>query len=151
MRLKIILFLILFSFNSLLIFSQSFYDGPISVDVKLREVQGNFAATDESLLGVGFAPDELVVKIWAMDNLSIYPWTGGACLQDNNFTPTNTGTNSIDFNNIFASFIYNSMTVPQYLDFRIDTWEDDLPSDGLAGFCSNGSVCDWNGVECCGV
>ena len=151
MRLKIFLFLLLFSFNSLLIFSQSYNDGPISVDVKLREVQGNFAATDESLLGVGFAPDELVVKIWAMDNLSIYPWTGGSCLQDNNFTPTNTGTNSIDFNNIFASFVYNSITVPQYLDFRLDTWEDDLPSDGLAGFCSNGSVCDWNGVECCGV
>ena len=68
------------------VFSQSYNDGPISLDVKLREVQGNFAATDESLLGIGFAPDELSFKIWTQDNLSIYPWTGGSCLQDNNFT-----------------------------------------------------------------
>ena len=62
-----------------ILFSQSYSDGPISVDVKLREVQGNFAPTDEALLGIGFAPDELVFKIWAQDNLLTYPWTGGTC------------------------------------------------------------------------
>ena len=40
--------------------------------------------------------------------------------------------------------------MPQYLDLKIDTWEDDLPSDALAGFCASGNICDWNDVECCG-
>ena len=112
-------------------FSQSYNDGPISVDVKLREVQGNFEATDEALLGVGFAPDELTFYIWTQDNLFTYPWTGGACMQDNNFTPTIGGANSIDFNTTFANFSFPSATVPQYLDFKIDAWEDDLPSDAV--------------------
>ena len=37
------------------------------------------------------------------------------------------------------------------MDFKVDTWEDDLPSDGLLGFCSNGTSCTWQGVQCCGV
>ena len=121
--------LFLLSINA---FSQSFNDGPIDLQVKLREVQGNFAATDESLLGVGFAPDELVFRIWTQDNLLTYPWTGGTCLQDNNFTPTLGGTNSIDFNTTFANFSFPDTTVPQSLDFKIDAWEDDLPSDNPA-------------------
>ena len=137
---KVVILLCLLSIN---VFSQSFNDGPISIDVKLREVQGNFAATDESLLGIGFAPDELTFYIWAQDNLLTYPWTGGACLQDNNFTPTVGGANSIDFNTTFANFSFPTSIVPQYLDFKIDTWEDDLPSDALIGFCNTGTACTW--------
>ena len=51
-----IFFISLFSFSVFNVFAQSYNDGPILLDVKLREVQGNFAATDESLLGIGFAP-----------------------------------------------------------------------------------------------
>ena len=149
----IFFYVIVFTFDS---FSQSYNDGPISVDVKLREVQGNFSATDEALLGIGFAPDELTFYIWAQDNLLTYPWTGGACLQDNNFTPTVGGANSIDFNTIFANFSFPATTVPQYLDFKVDAWEDDIPSDALnlgafGNFCSQGQVCDWNDMVCCGV
>ena len=79
MNFKYIFFLLVFLFTIINSKSQSYSDGPISIDVKLREVQGNFAATDESLLGIGFAPDELVFKIWAQDNLLNYPWTGGTC------------------------------------------------------------------------
>ena len=145
-------YLFLFSclFPSLL-FAQSFNDGPIDLQVKLREVQGNFEATDEALLGIGFAPDELSFKIWTKDNLNTYPWTGGVCNQDLNFTPTVAGTNSIDFNNTFASFSFQSGTVPQSLDFKIDAWEDDLPSDNLLGFCASGTACSWEDMECCGV
>ena len=148
---RYLLISIIFSSICICSFSQSYSDGPISVDVKLREVQGNFAATDESLLGIGFAPDELTFYIWAQDNLLTYPWTGGTCLQDNNFTPTVGGSNSIDFNTIFANFSFPSTTVPQYLDFKIDTWEDDLPSDNLLGFCNTGTACTWNDMECCGI
>jgi len=124
------IFLLGVVFSSFLstIYAQSYDDGPITVDVKLREVQASFAATDESLLGIGFGPDELSFYIWAQDNLLIYPWTGGSCLQDLNFTPTIGGSNSIDFNSVFANFNFPTVTVPQYLDFRIDAWEDDIPS-----------------------
>ncbi|MEE2931542.1 MAG: gliding motility-associated C-terminal domain-containing protein [Bacteroidota bacterium] len=121
------------------------------MQIKLREVQGNFAATDEALLGIGFAPDELTFKIWGQDNLGVYNWTGGSCLQDNNFTPTLGGTNSIDFNTVFANFSFPTNIVPQYIDLKIDAWEDDLPSDGLLGFCANGTSCTWQDMQCCGV
>lgn len=138
-------------FSDFTVIAQSYNDGPIDLQVKLREVQGNFAATDESLLGIGFAPDELTFKIWTQDNLGIFPWTGGSCLQDNNFVPTSAGANSTDFNTVFANFSFLTSTTPQYLDFKIDAWEDDLPSDQLAGFCNSGTVCTWQNVECCGI
>ena len=140
----------IFFLCSININAQSFSDGPIELEVKLREVQGHFSPTDESLLGLGFAPDELTFKIWAKDNLNTFPWTGGSCLQDFNFNPTIGGANSIDFNSTIANFNFGTTLVPAYLDFKIDAWEDDLPSDGLLGFCNTGTSCDWNDVECCG-
>ena len=150
-QLLFLIFLLSLCFDGLQLLAQSYNDGPIDLQVKLREVQGNFAATDESLLGIGFAPDELTFKIWTKDNLTNYPWTGGACLQDNNFTPTAGGTNSIDFNTTFANFSFPTTTVPQSLEFKIDAWEDDLPSDNLLGFCNTGTACTWQGIQCCGV
>ena len=145
------LFLLIYiNLLSLNIYPQSFFDGPIKLDVKLREVQGHFNSTDESLIGIGFAPDELTFKIWAKDNLNTYAWTGGNCLQDLNFNPTLQGANSIDFNTTIASFDFVSSLVPEFIDLKIDAWEDDLPSDGLLGFCNTGTACDWNDVECCG-
>jgi hypothetical protein len=98
MNFKNLCFLFLIFLVSISSKSQSYNDGPVLIDVKLREVQGNFAATDESLLGIGFAPDELVFKIWTQDNLLTYPWTGGTCLQDFNFTPIVGGGNSLFLN-----------------------------------------------------
>ncbi|MGY8987885.1 MAG: hypothetical protein ACKVG7_04945 [Flavobacteriales bacterium] len=57
---KLLFFLIILSFN-LSSFSQSYNDGPITLDVKLREVQGNFADTDE---------------VFYSDNID-YHWNGG--------------------------------------------------------------------------
>ena len=37
------------------------------------------------------------------------------------------------------------------MDFKLDAWEDDLPTDGLAGFCTNGTSCTWQDIQCCGV
>ena len=147
-RLHFLLFTFLIVISS---YAQSYNDGPVLIDVKLREVQGNFAATDESLLGIGFAPDELVFKIWTQDNLLTYPWTGGTCLQDFNFTPIVGGGNSLDFNSTFANFNFPTTTVPQYLNFKIDAWEDDLPSDNLIGFCNSGTQCSWEDQQCCGI
>ena len=99
MNFKYIFFLLVFLFTIINSKSQSYSDGPISIDVKLRSSRKFY--TDESLLGIGFAPDELVFKIWTQDNLLNYPWTGGNCLQDFNFTPIVGGGNSIDFNTTF--------------------------------------------------
>ncbi len=151
MNFKNLCFLFLIFLVSISSKSQSYNDGPVLIDVKLREVQGNFAATDESLLGIGFAPDELVFKIWTQDNLLTYPWTGGTCLQDFNFTPIVGGGNSLDFNSTFANFNFPTTTVPQYLNFKIDAWEDDLPSDNLIGFCNSGTQCSWEDQQCCGI
>ena len=56
----------------------------------------------------------------------------------------------------FNNFSFPNTTVPQYLNFKIDAWEDDIPSDGLnlgplGGFCNQGQICDWNDNVCCGV
>ena len=55
-------------------------------------------------------------------------------MQDQNFYPTIGGANSLDFNHTFASFNFPNQIVPQYLDIKIDAWEDDLPSDQLVDF-----------------
>lgn len=124
-------------------------DGPIELQVKVRDINTTFTATDEALLGVGFAPDELTYKLWARDipNLDGSVWNGGACLQDN-FLPA---TQSIDFNYTMFNFTYAGANVPRYFGLRLDAHEDDLPSDGLLGFCNTGSRCTFEGSACCGV
>ena len=42
------IFYIFFSCLTFEVIAQSYNDGPIEMQVKLREVQGNFAATDEA-------------------------------------------------------------------------------------------------------
>ena len=61
-----------------------------------------------------------------------------------------------DFNTTLLIFSFPNTTVPQYLNFKIDLWEDDILSDGLnlgplGGFCNQGQICDWNDNVCCGV
>ena len=131
------------------IFSQTFTDGPIQLQVKVRDINTTFNATDEGVFGVGFSPDELTYKLWVRDNadLDAQGWVGGSCLQDN-FSPP---TQSQDFNTVLYNYTYSTPTVPQFFDLKLDAWEDDLPSDGLGGFCQNGSRCDFNGPQCCGV
>jgi len=127
--------------------AQTYNDGPINLQVKVRDVNVTFNATDEALLGIGFAPDELSFKFWARDNVG-GGWQGGQCLTDD-FSPP---TQSTDFNSILLNNNYpGGAPVPGIFDVRIDAWEDDIPSDGLAGFCTGGTRCDWNGSTCCGV
>ena len=78
---------IFFSVNTI---AQSYNDGPIDLQVKLREVQGNFTPTDESLLGIGFAPDELSFKIWTKDNLNTYPYSYRYLLSQYSYYERNT-------------------------------------------------------------
>ena len=116
------------------IFGQSFNDGPILIEAKLREVNTVFDGTDvgqSSTIASLATPDELSYIIWVKDNLGIFPWTGGIC-DTANFNPSfngGTGTNSKDFNHVFATLSFPTIIVPQFLDFKLDAWEDDNDSD----------------------
>ncbi len=126
-----------------------FNDGPIQLQVRVREFNTTFQATDEGVLGVGFSPDELTYKLWVRDqpDLDGQGWVGGNCLTDD-FSPPGLST---DFNSTLYNFTYPTATVPQFFDLRLDAWEDDNNSDALLGFCSNGTRCDFNAPQCCGL
>ena len=115
-------------------FSQSYNDGPIEIQTKLREVNTVFDGTDigqSSTIASLATPDELSFILWAKDNLGVFPWTGGIC-DTADFNPSyngGTGTNSRDFDNTFATMSFPTSTVPQFLDFKLDAWEDDNDSD----------------------
>lgn len=128
---------------------QTYTDGPIQLQVTVRDINTTFNQTDQGLLGVGFTPDELTYHIWARDaaNLDGSNWVGGSCLTDD-FSPP---TQSMDFNTTIFNFAYPGANVPQFIDLRVDAWEDDLPSDGLAGFCNTGNRCTFQNPQCCGV
>ncbi len=129
--------------------AQTYTDGPIELQVKVRRFNVTFNRTDQGLLGVGFSPDDLTFNIWARDaaNLDGAGWQGGTCLTQN-FDPPALST---DFNYTMLNYTYPTATVPQFFDIRMDNWEDDLPTDGLAGFCTGGNRCSFQGSQCCGV
>lgn len=141
--------LFLISAFSIPSFAQTLNDGPIQLQVKVRDINTTFNATDEGVFGVGFAPDELTYKLWIRDNADLdgQGWVGGTCLQAD-FSPP---TQSPDFNHLIYNYTFPTATVPQFFDIKLDAWEDDLPSDGLGGFCQNGNRCDYNTTQCCGV
>lgn len=122
---------------------QSYNDGPIQLQIKVREIQTGFSATD-GVLGVGFNPDEPTYKVWARDNgnYDALGWQGGQCLTDN-FDPPGP---SNDFNRIIFNHSYSGATVPQFFDIRGDFWEDD--SDDAT---CRGSRCNFESSFCCGA
>ncbi|GIV33764.1 MAG: hypothetical protein KatS3mg031_1299 [Chitinophagales bacterium] len=129
----------------LVMIAQTYNDGPIELQVKVREINTQVSATDASVFGIGFSPDEMTYHVWARDNADVdgVGWTGGQCLQQN-FDPPGVST---DFNTTIFSFIYPGATVPQFFDIRMDNYEDDADSDFLCG----GSRCNYNPSTCCGV
>lgn len=140
----------LLSFITLLIssaplFAQSYNDGPIELQVRVREINTQSSATDATILGVGFSPDELTYKVWARDNADLdgQGWQGGQCLQQN-FNPPGV---SSDFNTTIFSYTYPTANVPMYFDIRGDFWEDDAGSD----FACGGGRCVFDNSTCCGA
>ncbi|MGY8951286.1 MAG: hypothetical protein ACKVJW_05845, partial [Flavobacteriales bacterium] len=108
MNFKNLCFLVLIFLVSISSKSQSFNDGPIEIQTKLREVNTVFDGTDvgqSSTIASLATPDELSFILWAKDNLGVFPWTGGIC-DTADFNPSyngGTGTNSRDFDNTFAT------------------------------------------------
>lgn len=143
-------------FSSIQTFAQTLTDGPIQLQVRLKDMQIGFNETDASVLGVGFGPDEPIVKVWARDNanVSTLGWQGGTCHQFSMGTGGSQGGlpgTTPAINELLFNQTYGAATVPQYFDIRVEAFEDDNPSDQLLGFCANGQVCTYNASQCCGI
>ena len=104
-------------------FSQSFNDGPIEIQVKLREIGNYYEGDDWSVFGtnVNTETEDFTYKIWFSDNLNMHPWIGYGPLGNPIEGPDNiintpddepytdditqvslSGTNSQDFNSIVS-------------------------------------------------
>lgn len=141
--------------------AQSYTDGPIQLQAKVREVQVTLATNSDFTLTVGPLPlgpytdDEYTFKVYARDDQDLdgAGYTGGTCLRQNFVTVPNT---SADFNQTIFNYTYPTATVPQYMDINIDAWEDDIASDfvpvsGLTA-CGDSNTfnrCAFNGLFCC--
>ena len=119
--------------------------------VKLREVNTIFDATDigqNSTIASLATPDELSYILWARDNLGS-AWIGGTCFTDD-FTPaynSGNGTNSIDFNSVFATLSYPTLVNPQFIDIKLDAWEDDNNSDAFTALSFVGITANTSGTR----
>jgi gliding motility-associated-like protein len=142
-------------------FAQTYNDGPILLQAKVREIQVTTPTNDDLTLTVGplplanFSTDEYSFKVYARDDqdLDATGYTGGTCLQQDLVTVPNT---TVDFNSTIFNFTYLTPTVPQFLDINLDAWEDDIATDfvtvsGLTP-CGNTTTfprCTFNPLFCC--
>jgi gliding motility-associated-like protein len=122
----------------------------MQLQVRLKNVKVNFNETDASILGAGFAPDEIVVHIWGRDNADLdgAGWLGGACHTYSMNLPGVTPA----INEMLLNYTYTGANVPQFYDLKIDNYEDDAgnPDDQLLGLSCSGTYCAFNGTSCCG-
>lgn len=145
--------------------AQTYNDGPIELQMRVRDIQVNYPGNSSSdfNLNVGnlglsnFSDDELTFKLWGRDlaNTSGLGWQGGNCLTETlpmlNGGPETTS----DFNYSLFNFTYTGATVPQLLQVRIDAWEDDLPTDFalVSGLTPCGRApndrCSFDASMCC--
>ena len=67
----------LYFFNAIVLNAQNYTDGPIEIQVKLREV-GNYYEGDDWQFWYKykFEPEDFTYKLWFSDNLNILPWIG---------------------------------------------------------------------------
>ncbi len=122
-------------------------DGPIELRVRVREINVTNGPTDEAVFGIAFATEEYNFKLWARDNASLdnADWVGGDLLMENFIPPGNTA----DFNDIFYSVTYPSGKVPQFLDLRLEAWEDER-GDQVSGIGTTTSRSTYNTNFCVG-
>src|SRR5688572_22751664 len=100
------------------VFSQTLTDGPIQLQVRVREINTTLNGSDGAILGVGFLPDDYTYHVWAQDNADLdgAGWQGGSCLQSNFNPPGPSG----DLNTVIFNHTYTGTNVPEFFDLRID-------------------------------
>ncbi len=134
--------------------AQTFSDGPMELKIRLRDVYVGFNETDAPILGGNFAPDEILIRVWAIDstNVSGLQWQGGILHQ---FAMGTDGIASMPgttplINDTLFDFSYTTAVVPEFFNLKVEAWEDDIPSDSLLGYCMNGDALGFDTLRCCG-
>lgn len=141
--------------------AQTYQDGPIQLQMRVRDVEVEYDDNDPSDLAIqspvnlgSFEEDELSFRFWGRDRGTIAGWQGGNCLTADldmlgggpDYTP--------DFNYTIFSNTYPGVNVPRFLDIGMQAHEDDVPSDfsfaGSATLCGNAdSRCAYINNICC--
>jgi gliding motility-associated-like protein len=141
--------------------AQTFNDGPVQLQVKLRDYQYTNQSLSDFTLSVGnfglpgsLSADEVSMRVWARDNADVdgVGWgpLGGT---PHNATFAAAGL-SPDFNDVVYNNNFPGASVPQFFDVRIDAFENDIPDDfapvsGLTSCGTNGSGSTFEGSQCC--
>jgi gliding motility-associated-like protein len=160
----LLLVALLFATDYTGLIAQTYVDGPIQLQVRLRDIRIRYSSNSASDLNLNigslglsnFEDDELTFFVWANDNANIsgLTWQGGTCRQAN-LTMLNGGPDfSPDYNAVLYNYTYPTTSVPQYVSIRLDAWEDDVPTDfaiisGITACGSTGSRCTFETSVCC--
>lgn len=136
--------------------AQTYNDGPIQLEARLRDFNLTFSETDVAIFGIVGQPDDLTYYVRGRDNADVdgagYTTTG--CLTEDYDLPLcdwlvgGAGCGGGPVTNIY-SFTYPGATVPQFIDIGVDLWEDESP-DQLLGVGCQGTRCAYETGFCCG-
>lgn len=142
-------------------FAQTLNDGPLQLQVRLRDYQYTNTTLSDFTLSVGnfglpgsLSADEVSLRVWARDNADVdgISWgpLGGTA---HNQTFTAAGL-SADFNDIIYNNSFPGASVPQFFDIRLDAFENDIPDDfapvsGLTPCGTSGSSSTFETSLCC--
>ncbi len=157
-------FLFLAAFQNLS--AQTLSDGPIQLQVRLRDVKVQYPSAnnrDGVTLQVGnfnlpgsLAGDEFTFYYSAQDkgNISGTGWQGSGCLQADLPMTVGGPEYSNDYNLVLYNYTYPGATVPQFFEIKENCYEDDIPSDfaiisGLTPCGSSGNRCSYEASSCC--
>lgn len=156
-----LIFTILLSAQIGMTVAQTLNDGPVQLQVKLRDYQYTNQTLSDFTLSVGnfglpgsLSADEVSMRVWARDNADVdgVGWgpLGGT---PHNATFAAAGL-SPDFNDVVYNNTFPGASVPQFFDVRIDAFENDIPDDfapvsGLTSCGTNGSGSTFEGSQCC--
>ena len=128
--------------------AQTYNDGPIQLQARLRQFNLSFPETDLGFFVAG-QPDDLSYNVWVrdaadLDNVINPSWgPGSGCLTEDYVLPLT------DWNLILFNYSYPSASVPQFLDIRVQLWEDESP-DQVLGIGCGGTRCAYDLNFCCG-
>lgn len=130
--------------------AQTYNDGPIQLQGRLREFNLTFSETDIGFFGLVGQPDDLTYYVWMrdaadLDNVTNPSWgPGSGCLTESYQLPLN------DWNTVLFNYTYASPQVPQFMEIRLDAWEDESP-DQVANIGCGGTRCAFDLNFCCGA
>jgi gliding motility-associated-like protein len=131
------------------LWAQTYNDGPIQLQARLHQFNIAFPETDLGVFGIVGQPDDLTYNVWVrdaadLDNVINPSWgAGSGCLTENYVLPLT------NWNLVLFNYTYPSSSVPQFLDIRVDLWEDESP-DQLLGIGCGGTRCAYDVNFCCG-